>query len=97
MNINKRIKDILISFAVVIFWLVVWQMIAMAVDRELILASPIAVSRRLLFLLTQGSFYIAILNSLAQIGLGYLLGIFAGVALAFICYYINILYRLFNP
>ena len=77
MNGNNRLKP-----WAVLFWLLVWQLTAMAVGREILLASPWRVLTRLGELVVQPGFWRAIMHSLGRIGGGFLLGTAAGVLLA---------------
>lgn len=63
-------------------WLLVWQLVAMAVGRELLLASPLRVLTRLGELVVRADFWLAVAHSLLRIGGGFLLGLAAAVALA---------------
>lgn len=64
------------------FWLLLWQLAAMALGQELLLASPVSVLRCLLELLPTGDFWRAVLFSFSRITLGFLLACLAGTALA---------------
>ena len=66
----------------VLFWLAVWQLAAMAVDREILLVSPLRVLMRLCELAVQPDFWRAIAHSMGRIGGGFFLGAGAGAALA---------------
>ena len=77
MNGNNRMK----AWAV-LFWLLVWQLAAMAVGREILLASPWRVLMRLGELVVQTGFWLANLHSLCRIGGGFLLGVAAGALMA---------------
>ena len=66
----------------VAFWLLVWQLLAMAVGQEILLASPARVLARLGALAVTADFWRSILHSMLRIGGGFLLGTFAGTALA---------------
>ncbi len=65
-----------------LFWLVVWQLCSMAVGQQLFLPSPLSVLWALLGLLQTAVFWQSVLGSLWRIGLGFLLGLVAGVLLA---------------
>ena len=63
-------------------WLLVWQLAAMAMDREILLASPMRVLTRLGALVVTPDFWRAVAHSLCRIGGGFLLATVAGAALA---------------
>ena len=66
----------------VIFWLLLWQAGAMAIDQRIILVSPLRVLARLTELIPTLDFWGAIWYSLVRITAGFLLGTAAGVELA---------------
>ncbi|NLW11559.1 MAG: ABC transporter permease subunit [Clostridiaceae bacterium] len=69
-------------FLVIIFWLIVWQLVYMIIDRDIVFSSPLQVWQRLTELFRQNEFWVSTLRSLARIGLGFLLGLAAGIVLA---------------
>jgi len=70
---------VLISVA---FWLLVWQLVAMAVGHEFLLASPLQVGAALLRLLPTAAFWRTLATSALRIAAGLSLGLFLGIALA---------------
>ena len=60
------------------FWLLLWQIAAMAVGRDFLLASPLTVLLCLWELLRTAAFWSAALHSTVRILLGFLLGALAG-------------------
>ena len=64
------------------FWLLLWQLAAMGLGQELLLASPVSVLRCLFELLPTGDFWRAVLFSFSRITLGFLLACLAGTLLA---------------
>ena len=64
------------------FWLLVWQLGAMAVGHDILLVSPWRVLLRLGELVVQAGFWRSIAHSLLRIGGGFLLGTAAGTGLA---------------
>lgn len=67
------------------FWLAVWAVAAQIVDQELLLASPMAVLRRLT-LLGEGAFWRSVGMSLWRTAAAYIIGVAAGCALAALCH-----------
>ena len=70
------------TLLVLIFWLAVWLLIYRLVNRDLVFASPGQVIRRLAELAATREFWRATLDSLARIGLGFVIGLAAGIVLA---------------
>ena len=66
---------------VLVFWLGVWAVCALAVGRELLLPSPAAVGRTLFALAGTGDFWRALLASLGRATVGFLLGAALGTVL----------------
>mgnify|MGYP002625642570 CR=1 FL=1 len=64
------------------FWLIVWQLAAMAVGKSLLLASPVEVIQRLFELVPDEKFFPSVLFTLGRIMLGFALGTVTGVILA---------------
>lgn len=66
----------------VAFWLIIWQLGAMALNQSIILVSPVRVLVRLAQLIITADFWGAIAYSLCRIGLGFIAGIVFGTLLA---------------
>lgn len=66
----------------VLFWLIVWQLISMRLDSEILLVSPFRVLGRLGQLMLTAAFWKAVLFTLSRIAAGFFLAAVAGVLLA---------------
>ncbi|MBQ8603999.1 MAG: ABC transporter permease subunit [Oscillospiraceae bacterium] len=66
----------------VIFWVALWQLMAMKIGKEVLLASPAATFRALTDLMGQPAFWHTIAFSLTRIMLGFTLAVLRGVVLA---------------
>jgi hypothetical protein len=66
----------------VVFWLIIWQLGAMALNQSIVLVSPIQVLVRLAQLSVTADFWNAIAYSLCRIALGFIVGIIFGTWLA---------------
>lgn len=82
---NKRGSRILRGVLCFAFWIFVWELLALAVNRVLVLPTPLAVVKKLWELLGTKAFYLSCLWSLGRIFLGLFAGILAGVLLAALC------------
>ncbi len=69
-------------FLVVAFWLGAWQVVAIAVGHEVLLASPASVVTRLVTLLPTAELWATVGHSLLRIGGGFVVGAVVGVVLA---------------
>lgn len=94
---NQVIKKVFRSVTVLIFWLAVWEVCALAVGKAVVLPSPFAVMRALWNLLGKGSFYLSCLSSLLHIFAGLVLGVLTGVLLAFATKSFKIIDAAFSP
>ena len=66
----------------VALWLLIWQLAAMAVGKDILLVSPLKVLRRLAEMAVTVPFWRSIAFSLCRIGMGFLLAAALGAALA---------------
>lgn len=62
----------------VLFWLIIWEIAAVIIDKPIILPSPVSSFRRLGMLMTEGRFYVTAGNSFLRIALGFLCGLLGG-------------------
>ena len=90
---NKLIKLLLTG----LFWLLLWQGIAMLVNQEFLFVSPIAVCRRLWGLGRTADFWLSSLLSLWRILAGFVAGVIIGIVLAVLTAKISFLQVLFEP
>ena len=64
------------------FWILVWQILALIVDNDILLASPCQTMCALWGLLGKGLFWRTVIMSLSRIGAGFLLGLASALLLA---------------
>ncbi len=79
---NSRLSPFVKKLLATGFWLLLWQLAAMGLKQEILLASPAAVFHCLLELLPTGDFWHTVLFSFSRIILGFLLACLAGTLLA---------------
>jgi len=94
---NKSWKGVLRGTAVAAIWIVAWQLLAMAIGREVLLASPVRVVGRLWELVWEGAFWLSIGSSLLRVMAGFALGVVLGSLLAAAMYRFSFLNTLFSP
>ena len=82
---------------IVIFWLAVWQIMAMCVDNFLLIATPVQALRALMVLITQGEFWRSVFSSLWRIAVGFLLGVIVALFLAAISSRYRIVEEVLRP
>ncbi len=94
---GKTLKKLLQGVSVLVFWIAVWQIAAMAVGREVILPAPIAVCKRFFSLAGTLPFWKATVLSLARIMSGYAAGVLFGVLLGAAMYFLTPVRAIFSP
>lgn len=81
-NKESRIGRLVKKAAVIVFWLLVWQVLAVAVHNAILVVSPWETLVRLTALFQDKTFFTAVSMSLLRIGAGFLTGFLTGMALA---------------
>lgn len=90
-------KKILRRVLIGVFWIGVWQLIALAVGLPKLLPGPMETGRALLVLAGQESFWQSVGMTLVRVALGYALAVLAGVLLAAGCWRLKGLDTLLSP
>lgn len=90
---KKRVTALL----AVLFWLVLWQAAAMAVNQKILLVTPVAVAEKIIYLIPKAEFWRSILFSSGRILLGFLLGLTVGTGLAAGAGKSGLVRKLFSP
>lgn len=90
---NKVFKNLII----ILFWLGLWQILAMYISEEILLVSPLKVLQRIGRLSLQSEFWVSIFNSLLKINIGLLLSIIFGLVFALISFYSKIFREFMYP
>ena len=73
------------------FWLLLWQFASMALDKQILLASPLSVGRCLLSLVRTFSFWESIWFSLERIALGFFCAAAGSVLLSALAYHVKLI------
>lgn len=85
------------KWMIFLFWLSVWQGIAVMIQKEILFVSPFSVWRAFLELSVQLDFWLIILSSFCRMLGGYTLAVGAGVAMASLCAKSGLFFSLFQP
>ena len=93
----KDKKTIINRILPAVIWLALWQILAMVLDSEIILASPIAVIKRLPELAITLPFWKSIYFSVIRITIGFLSAVIAGVLLAVLSSKSNMIKYFLDP
>lgn len=91
--IQNKIKKIL----VIIFWIIIWEIIALLINKEVFLPSPFLTLKTLYNMLFVKEFYISVGSSLLRLLTAYFLSCFLGIAIGYVCGISNFFYQLINP
>ncbi len=94
---NKTLRAAIRGGISFLFWMAVWYICALALNRALVLPTPLAVAQKLVELLPTADFWLACLGSVLRIFIGLLFGIFAGVTLACLCAVNSLINAVFSP
>ena len=85
------------KFIILLFWLGVWQILAMGVDNVLLVVTPLQALRALLIQAGQAEFWRSAFGSMWRIGLGFLLGAVLALFLAAVSYRYKITEEVLRP
>ena len=91
-----KLKSALIKAAVILFWLTVWELVAIIVGKRFILPAPTEVILYLAGAVFTADFWLNIVFTLLRILAGFALGTMLGILLALLCSYAP-LYHLVRP
>lgn len=83
---KSRFKNNKYRILAIFFWIAVWQIASMKVDKEMLLASPVAVINALVDLAGTNMFWKSIFNSFIKIVSGFCLAIVFGILFAILSY-----------
>lgn len=85
------------KFIILLFWLGVWQILAMGVDNVLLVVTPLQALRALLIQAGQAEFWRSAFGSMWRIALGFLLGAVLALFLAAVSYRYKITEEVLRP
>lgn len=97
MKMKSTLKKTAQTGFVFLFWILIWQIAAMIINREILLPSPVRVCLRLCELILTKNFWISSAMSIFRILSGFLLGITAGSIFAFFAVKVKIIKKLLSP
>lgn len=97
---NKRKKialSVLKGIGVALFWLIIWWLLALIVNKELLLPTPLVIGERFCELIVSAQFWHITAMSLLRIVAGFIIGLLAGILLAVLMNKSRLLYAVFSP
>lgn len=83
---TRKKASIASTVVAAILWIVVWQACALLVDKPLFLPYPISVFKEFCRLMAASDFWYSVFSSVINIIIGYVLGVLAGIVLAWVSY-----------
>jgi len=96
-NFISKNKNALVTAGAVVFWILVWHVISLAIDQQLLVPSPVSVAAALFGMLGAAFFYLALGNTLLHIALGFFIAFVSGVALSLPALKFKAVKRLLQP
>lgn len=96
-SIIKKIPKVARTFIVLVFWIIVWQIIAVCVDKEVLITTPFATIKNLFVLAKEKEFYIIVLTSVFRILSGFFAAVAAGTALGILTGKLPLFDELISP
>lgn len=94
---GKNFKRYGIKAGVIVIWILVWQVISVAMNQPILLPKPIEVLKTFLSLIKEGAFVKPMLSSSYKIILGFLFAFLLGSILAALSYHFWIVKELLMP
>ncbi|MBQ3481896.1 MAG: ABC transporter permease subunit [Oscillospiraceae bacterium] len=91
------LRKTLRALAVLLFWLLIWQLAAVLAGQELLLPSPPQVARRLLLLAGEGEFWLTLGRSILRVLAGIVSAVLLGIVLALLTHRSAALRALLSP
>ncbi len=96
-SIIKKIPKPARTVFVLAFWVFVWWLVALWVDKEVLVVTPDKVAKRFLELAKEKEFYVTILYSVLRILSGFLSAVFLGLLLGIITAKVSLFDELISP
>ena len=94
---SAALRKTLRTLAVVLFWLLIWQLAAALVGQELLLPSPLRVARELLRLAGGAEFWLTVAQSIRRVLTGIASAVLLGILLALLTHKSAALRALLSP
>ena len=94
---SAKLRKTLRTLAVVLFWLLIWQLAAALVGQELLLPSPLRVARELLRLAGGAEFWLTVAQSIRRVLTGIVSAVLLGILLALLTHKSAALRALLSP
>ena len=94
---SAKLRKTLRTLAVVLFWLLIWQLAAALAGQELLLPSPLRVARELIRLAGGAEFWLTVAQSIRRVLTGIVSAVLLGILLALLTHKSAALRALLSP
>lgn len=94
---SKAKKAFVKKIFAILFWILIWHLLSRIIDKEILLASPISVAKKLFHSVQEAYFWRTISFSLSRISLGFLLGAILGSFFALLSHKSQMIQELLQP
>lgn len=94
---SSSLKNLLTTFAIIIFWLLIWELASFLINSRIIIVSPRTTFARLFELSRMADFWHSILASMYNIMRGFGLALVFGITIAIVSSKVKIFYMLILP
>lgn len=91
---NKKFRNKILP---ILFWIAIWEIISLIINRELYLPSPYAAFTALIKLMGTKTFWVIILTSIYRVIAGFIIAAIVGTITAIACGLNQFLYNLLHP
>lgn len=94
---DKENKNPVKSVAIILFWLILWEVADRVIDNRIILSGPTHIIEALFYQVQQSDFWITCLASFGRIAAGFILSFVSGFLLALVCHKFAIVKDFLDP
>jgi len=95
--IRSKKTKIFYKLLIIIFWILIWQIIYMTINKEIIIPSPASVFKKLMELILQKDFWVSVSISFIKTLFGFALALAVGGFLGFVIYFHRIIKDFLSP
>ncbi|TCK92738.1 NitT/TauT family transport system permease protein [Natranaerovirga hydrolytica] len=94
---NKKIKEGFYTLIAVIGLIIIWKIISLIVDKEILIPSPESTYQEMIRIITAPNFLLSVWNTLRRAIIGFVIAMTLGITLGMVGGFSNIVYYLFRP
>ncbi|NEZ46425.1 ABC transporter permease subunit [Clostridium niameyense] len=83
-KLNKDKSKLLKKFFIVLFWIIIWELCSLIINKDILLPSPFNVFKTLINLMGKRYFWISVFKSITRVIIGLIISIIFGIVLGII-------------